>query len=409
MTARPLDVAPSRPVRLPDSGLGRGWEGAVILGATVLLLSGGLVALYSASSVLAMRQDLPDTYYVFRQAAGACFGFVALLAVAWIPYRVWARLAWPIMVVTIVALLVVVLPWTHGIAPEINGARRWLRVGVTIQPSELAKLAVVIWTAALAVKKAPHFRSMSRGMLPFLAVWGITLLLIVLEPDLSTACVIGLLGALVVFCAGARLTHFAFLGLLILPFAKDQLAVGFRAERLAAFFNAGSDPVGAGFQVRQSLVALGSGGLTGVGPGEGRQKFGFLPEAHNDFIFAMIGEEWGLLGVLVLVTLYAMIVLVGFRVAGRAPDLFGELLAIGLTSLIALQALLHMAVGLAIVPATGLSLPLVSYGRSNLIMTCVAVGILMSVARASGSGRHQAARKPAARKPAARGTRVARA
>ena len=146
--------------------------------------------------------------------------------------------------------------------------------------------------------------------------------------------------------------------------------MGFRADRLAAFLNPVSDPMGAGFQVRQSLVALGSGGVYGVGIGEGRQKFGFLPEAHNDFIFAMIGEEWGLMGVLLLVACYGVVVLV----------------AVGLTSLIALQALLHMAVGLALLPATGLSLPLVSFGRSNLLVTCMALGMLMSVARASGRG-----------------------
>jgi cell division protein FtsW len=139
--------------------------------------------------------------------------------------------------------------------------------------------------------------------------------------------------------------------------------------------------------VRQSLVALGSGGLTGVGIGEGRQKFGFLPEGHNDFIFAMVGEEWGLLGVLALVSLYLGIVLVGFRVASRARDAFGELLAIGLTSLVALQAMLHMAVGLALLPATGVALPLVSYGRSNLVMTLVALGILVSIARSTPGGR----------------------
>ncbi|MEX2467963.1 MAG: FtsW/RodA/SpoVE family cell cycle protein [Gemmatimonadota bacterium] len=388
MSARPLDVAPTRHVRLPDSGLGRGWESAVLLTATVLLLSGGLVVLYSASSVLAMRQNLPDTYYVLRQAAGAVVGLVALVICAWLPYRIWARLAWPLLGVILVGLTLVVLPWTHGIAPEINGARRWLRVGVTIQPSEFAKIAVVVWTAAMAVKKAPLFRSMSRGMLPFLVIWSIVVTLVALQPDLSTAFLIALLGGLVVFCAGGRLAHFAFLALFAIPLMQRQFAVGFRADRLAAFFDPTTDPTGAGFQVRQSLVALGSGGVSGVGIGEGRQKFGFLPESHNDFIFAMVGEEWGLLGVLTLVVLYGSVILVGFRVAGRAPDLFGELLAVGLTSLIALQALLHMAVGLALVPATGLSLPLVSYGRSNLLVTCVALGILMSVARACGGGGH---------------------
>lgn len=386
MRARPMDVAPTGPIRLPDSGLGRGWEAAALLCVTVLLLAWGLVVLYSASSVLAMRQDLPDTYYVLRQAVGAAAGLVALAFCAAVPYQVWARLAWPLLGLTIVALILVVLPWTHAIAPEINGARRWLNIGIGLQPSEFAKIAVVVWTAALAVRKAPQFKSLSRGMMPFLVGWGVVLGLIVLQPDLSTAFLVGMLGALVVFCAGGRIAHFGFLALLALPVLRNQLSVGFRADRLAAFLDPVSDPTGAGFQVRQSLVALGSGGVYGVGIGEGRQKFGFLPEAHNDFIFAMIGEEWGLMGVLLLVACYAVVVLVGFRVAGRAPDLFGELLAVGLTSLIALQALLHMAVGLALLPATGLSLPLVSFGRSNLLVTCIALGMLMSVARASGRG-----------------------
>jgi cell division protein FtsW len=292
------------------------------------------------------------------------------------------------MVVSLVGLLTLVLPWTVGIAPEINGARRWLRLGgVTIQPSEVAKIAVIIWTAAMAVKKAPQFQSLTKGLGPFFAVWGLTIWLILLEPDLSTAALIGLTGALIVFAAGARISHFAFLALLIAPFIRSQFAVGFRSDRIASFLNPALDPMGAGFQVHQSLLALGSGGLSGVGIGEGRQKFGFLPEAHNDFIFAMVGEEWGLLGVGLLLLLYAAIVLVCFRIAGRAPALFGQLLAIGFTNLIALQAILHMGVGLALLPPTGLSLPLVSYGRSNLVITLIALGILISVARAGPGGK----------------------
>jgi len=193
---------------------------------------------------------------------------------------------------------------------------------------------------------------------------------------------IGLLGLVVVFAAGARMAHFAFLGLFALPVLWRQLAVSFRADRVAAFLDPSADPAGAGFQVHQSLLALGSGGIAGVGFGQGRQKLGFLPEAHNDFIFAMIGEEWGLVGVTVTVALYMLLVLVGYRVAARAPDLFGQLLATGITSMIALQALLHMSVGLSLVPPTGLALPLVSYGRSNLLVTLAALGILMSISRA---------------------------
>jgi cell division protein FtsW len=385
---RPMDIAPAGPVRLPDSGLGRGWEAAAVMGLTLLLLSFGLVFLYSASSVLALREDLPDTYFVLRQAAAAGVGVALLVACALLPYRIWEVCAWPILVLSVAGLVAVLLPWTAQFAPEINGARRWLRFGpVNYQPSEVAKLAVIVWTAAVAVKKAEHFRSLRRGLGPFLAVWSLVVVLVALEPDLSTAMVIAVLGGLIVFVAGARLSHFIFLAGLATPLLWHQISVGFRAERIAAFLDPAADPTGAGFQVHQSLIALGSGGLSGVGIGEGRQKFGFLPEAHNDFIFAMIGEEWGFLGVLLLVSLYASLVLVGFRIAGRAPDRFGELLAVGCASLIGVQALLHMAVALALAPPTGLTLPLVSYGRSNLIIMLASLGMLISVARATPGGK----------------------
>jgi cell division protein FtsW len=349
---------------------------------TIVLLSLGLVTLYSASAFLAQRQMLPDYYYIVRQATGAAIGLSALGLCAWLPHDLWERLAWPMMVVAAVLLVILVLPGTEAIAPEINGARRWLRVGVTLQPSELAKVAVLVWTAALAVRKQEHFQSLKRGLVPFLVVWGAVMLLVALEPDLSTALLIGLLGCVVVYAAGARLAHFAFLGLLAAPVLWRQLAVSFRADRITAFLDPSADPAGAGFQVHQSLLALGSGGIAGVGFGQGRQKFGFLPEVHNDFIFAMIGEEWGLVGVVVTVTLYMLLVLVGYRVAAQAPDLFGQLLATGITSMIALQAILHMSVGLSLVPPTGLALPLVSYGRSNLLVTLASLGILMSISRA---------------------------
>jgi cell division protein FtsW len=218
-------------------------------------------------------------------------------------------------------------------------------------------------------------------------VWGAVLLTIVAEPDFSSACLVGMLAGIVVFSAGGRIGHFIFLGLLVLPMIVVKLGSGYWFQRMQAFWDPEFDPSGAGYQVRQSLVAIGSGGLTGVGFGEGRQKFGFLPEPHNDFIFAMIGEEWGLLGVLLVVSLFLTLILVGFRIAQRAPDLFSELLAIGFTSLIALQAMLHMGVGLGLVPNTGLALPFISYGRSNLLVTMASVGILISIARAQPHGR----------------------
>ena len=317
---------------------------------------------------------------MLRQAAGAAIGLVIMVACSRIPYEAWRGLAWPLVLLSGGLLLVLVVPGTESIAPEINGARRWIRVGVTLQPSELAKLAIIVWTAAIAVKKQDHFKSLSKGLMPFLVVWGVLCLLIAGQPDLSTACLAGMLGSLIVFAAGGRTGHFAFLGLLVTPILWTQLNVGVRLARLTNLFGE-VDTAGVGYQVNQSLIAIGSGGITGVGFGEGRQKFGFLPEAHNDFIFAMIGEEWGLTGVAVILALYVGMILVGFRIAGRAPDLFGQLLAIGVTNLIAIQAILHMGVGLGMVPPTGLALPLVSYGRSNLIMTLAALGVLMAVAR----------------------------
>jgi cell division protein FtsW len=378
---RRVDIRPAGPISLPDTGIGRGWEPAVLMTVTLLLLSMGLVTVYSASAFLAQRQSLPDYFYVLRQAAGAACGLVIMVVCSRVPYTWWRGLAWPLIVLSSLLLVLLVLPGTEAIAPEINGARRWLRVGVTLQPSELAKIAVIVWTAALAVKKQEQFRSFRRGLLPFLVIWSLVCALIALQPDLSTACLVAMMGSLIVFAAGGRAAHFAFLGLMATPFLWTQLNVTFRAQRLLAFLNPGADPSGAGFQVRQSLIAIGSGGITGVGFGEGRQKFGFLPEAHNDFIFAMIGEEWGLAGVGLLLVLYVILILVGFRIAGRTRDLFGQLLAIGVTNLVAIQAVLHMGVGLGLVPPTGLALPLVSYGRSNLIVTLAALGILIAVAR----------------------------
>ncbi|MFO8175036.1 MAG: FtsW/RodA/SpoVE family cell cycle protein [Gemmatimonadota bacterium] len=382
MAPRPTNVAPAAPATLPVTGLGRGWEPAALMAMTLLLFAFGLVTLYSASTFLAYRAGVPDYYFVLRQASGGALGLGIMVICSRIPHGIWQKLAWPMLGAAWILLMVLVLPGTEEIAPRINGARRWLRMGITIQPSELAKLALIIWTAALAVKKQDQFRSLRRGLGPFLLIWFAVLVPIALEPDLSTAFLVGLLVGIVVFVAGGRVAHFVFLGLVLSPFFWIQMGVGFRLARWMAFLNPEADPTGAGFQVRQSLVAIGSGGLTGVGFGEGRQKFGFLPEPHNDFIFAMIGEEWGLMGILLVVSLFMGLILVGFRIARRASDLFGELLAVGFTSLIALHAVLHMSVGLGLVPTTGLALPFISYGRSNLLVTFAAVGILMSIARA---------------------------
>ena len=388
MARRPSDVAPARS-ELKDVGLGRGWEASVLMALTLTLLSFGLVTLYSASGFMAAERWGTDAHFVMRQAQVAAVGLVAMVIVARIPYRLWQWAAWPILGASILSLLVLILPWTEAIAPTLNGARRWIFIGGrSLQPSEFAKLAIIAWTAMMAVKKRDQFRSLSKGLLPFMVIWGIVFLLIAVQPDLSTAVLVVMLGILTVFTAGARLSHFAFLGLLAAPVLWALLQVGYRQERISAFMVQLRDPLaaaetaqGASYQFYQAMVALGSGGLSGQGFGKGLQKFGFLPEPHNDFIFSMVGEEWGFLGVVALVGLFLALTLVGYRVARRAPDLFGQLLALGCANFLALQAFLHIGVGVGLIPTTGLALPLFSYGRTNLLVTLIIMGILMSVAR----------------------------
>lgn len=395
MSALPSDLIRGGRPTLPETGLAKGWESLVLVLVLLVLFGFGLVNLYSASAFLAEREGRPDHFYVMRQAVGGGIGLLCLLIAAWVPYGWWRWMAWPFLFAVFGALVLTVLPWTTGIAPEINGARRWVQLGVTLQPSEFAKLAILIWSAHLAVRKRPDFGHLLRGLGPFVVVGMVILIPILIQPDLSTAAVIGMLVAAVVFSAGARISHFIVLGFLASPVAWFMLTRGFRAERMKAFGDLDGTTSAAGYQVHQSLIALGSGGATGVGFGEGRQKFGFLPEPHNDFIFSMIGEEWGFMGVLFVMGLYMALVVVGFRIARKATDLFGQLLAVGITSFIALHAVLHMAVGLGVIPATGLPLPLVSYGRSNLLVTLVSMGILISIARGEGArpfGPHRAPR-----------------
>jgi cell division protein FtsW len=369
--------------RTRSTGLTAGWESPLLVLLTVLLLAAGLIAVYSASAVMAVADGLPDYYYVLRQATGAAAGMVLLVLMARMDYRRLRFLAWPLVLVLAIALLVMILPGTETIAPTTNGARRWLYLGpLGLQPSEFAKLALIIWTAALAVKKQELLPSLSRGLVPFLIVWAAIAGLVFLQPSLSAAALMLLLCALVVFAAGARIGHFILLGAVGLPLIWSQIeGVAYRARRMVAFFDPQHDPAGVSYQINQALIAIGSGGLFGRGLGRGQQKFGFLPEPHNDFLFAMVGEEWGFVGVLAILAAFTLFALIGFRIARDADDLFGFLLAIGVTNLIVVQALLHVAVNLALIPTTGVTLPFMSYGRSSLLVCLAAVGILISIAR----------------------------
>jgi cell division protein FtsW len=287
------------------------------------------------------------------------------------------------ILVSLAVLLIPFIPGLRAWSPEINGARRWLRLGpLQVQPSEFAKFAVIAWCAMLAAKKGDTIREFKRGILPFLAVIGPLSALILFQPNLSTATLVALLAGVVMFTAGAKIGHFLVLLVAAIPIGFRELTqVQYRLARVSAFFSAGPDTAQTGWQIQQSLIGVGAGGLLGVGFGEGLQKLGYLPLAYSDFIFSTIGEEWGFAGVLLIVLLYAIYVWMGILVARRAPDTFGMFLGAGITAMIGITAVLHMAVTLALVPTTGLPLPFVSFGRSALLVSLFATGVLINIGR----------------------------
>jgi cell division protein FtsW len=379
VTARGAEWSPAA----PSARLGTGWEPAVLLLVTAMLLGVGIVSVYSASAVMAQSSGLPDYHFAVRQAVGATAGFFLLVAMAFVDYRRLRIFAWPILAAIVASLLLMILPGMQDLAQVRNGAGRWLRIGpVALQPSEFAKLGLIIWTAALAVKKHDRLSSLSRGLLPFLAVWAVVSGLILIQPSMSAALLVVLLSGLVVFAAGARVGHFLLLAVLGIPLLWSQVgAAAYRMRRVIAFMDPSQDPAGISYQINQALIAVGSGGVFGRGFGHGVQKFGYLPEPHNDFIFAMISEEWGFIGAFLLIGLFSAFALVGYRIARQAPDFFGFLLAVGVTNLIAVQAMLHIMVNLALIPTTGVTLPFLSYGRSSLLVCLIGVGILINIAR----------------------------
>lgn len=357
------------------------WETRLLVLVAAILTVFGIASLFAAAT---LERDAFD--FFSKQLVGAIVGVAALVAVARIDYHVWQKWAWPLLFVTVVMLIIPLLPFTHAISPARNGARRWIQFGpANVQPSEIARFTVAVWVAMLAAKKGAAIRGFQKGLLPFLIVLGLVFLLILLEPNLSTSVLIALIGFTVLFTAGARIGHF----LMLLP--AGALAVlalvliePYRMTRVRCFF----ESCGQGdFQLDQALLGFGSGGAFGVGFGHGQLKLHYLPFGYSDFLFSTIGEEWGYLGVAVIVLLFAVFGWFGFRIAKTARDPFGQFLAVGLTCAISLGALLHMAVTLGLMPTTGLAFPFMSYGRSGLIMALVSVGVLVNIGRSrSGIG-----------------------
>jgi cell division protein FtsW len=360
-------------------------EARALVLVTAILVAFGLVVLYSSSAMLALQEGHSSAHYLVRQLVGALAGCVIFAIAAKVDAEKWRTWAWPLMGLSILLLLVLILPFTGAIAPRINGSRRWLVLGFTIQPSELAKLAVVVWTAMLVVKKGDKMRRLTKGLLPFLLVVGVLDLLVILEPDLSMAMMFTVLMGLVLFAGGVRIGHFVVLGVLAIPILwREMERVQYALLRLTSFLDPGAAPAEAHYQLRQSLIAVGSGRLFGVGYGEGRQQGGFLPYPFNDFIASNVGEEWGFLGLLLLVAGFTLYGVLGFRIANMARTKFQQLLALGLTATTVITAYLHIGVVIGLLPTTGLTLPFFSYGRSNLILSFLITGILVNIA-----SRHQ--------------------
>jgi cell division protein FtsW len=362
------------------------WETRLLGVVTIVLLAFGVAATYGAASLMTMKGQNVGVGFAARQLSGAAVGGILLLIASRQDYYRWRQLAWPLLLGTVCLLLIPLLPFTRAISPSINGARRWIELGpVNFQPSELARLAVVIWCAMLASKKGVQVREFRKGVVPFIVVLGIVSLMILLEPNLSMATLVALLGGLVLFTSGARIGHFILLGAVgvILVFHQIRDAQ-YRLARLLTFLNPGDATTEAGFQIHQSLVGIGSGGVFGTGFGMGQQKLGYLPYAYSDFLFSTIGEEWGFAGVCLVVFLFTLFCWLGFRIARTAADPFGQYLAVGLTATFGLTAFMHMAVSLGLMPTTGLTLPFMSYGRSSQVISLLGTGILINIGRLRG-------------------------
>jgi cell division protein FtsW len=362
----------------------------ILLCAVLALVTMGLVMVYSASAVLA-QDKLGDSLYFFkRQVTAAGMGLVAMAVAMKVGWRKLARWAYPLLLAAIVLLVLVAIP---GIGSTAGGARRWIRLpGFSLQPAEVAKFAWVVYLSYSLAKKREKVATFSVGFLPHLALCGILVMLCMLQPDFGSSVLLVFMLFVLLFAAGAKLSYLVGSILLALPLAYVAIASSpYRMKRILAFLDPWAHRHDVGYQVAESLMSIGSGGVSGLGLGDGRQKLFFLPEAHTDFIFAILGEETGLIGVGVLVVLYAIVLWRGVRASLAAGESFGTYLGLGISSIIAFQATVNMCVAMGLLPTKGLTLPFVSYGGSSLVVLMGAAGVLLSLS-ASAQGAPRGAR-----------------
>jgi cell division protein FtsW len=350
-----------------------------LFSATIGLALFGVVMVYSASAVIALQENHSQFHYVIKQGVWTMLGFAAMFAAMRFDYQRLNRrwIVFGFLLVTVLLLCAV-----FAFSP-INGARRWIKLaGFSAQPSEVAKLSLVIFLAYFLDRRAGQEESFWKTFLPCMIVLGVLAALVVKEPDLGTALMLAIICMAVCFSAGVRPRHIVYAAVPgLLYVAKMVIFTPFRLRRMATFIDPWADQQGSGYQVVQSLIAVGSGGTHGLGFAQGRQKLLFLPFAHSDFIYAVVGEELGLVGALIIVFVFAIFLWRGMRAALRAPDRFGMLLGVGIVVGIVAQALLNISVVLALLPTKGIPLPLISYGGSSLVPTLAGIGILLNISQ----------------------------
>lgn len=347
---------------------------------TFSLLAIGLIMVYSASAIWAEYKFHDSFFFAKRQLLFAGVGIIAMFVIMNIDYWTWRDWSKALMIACFVLLVLVLIP---GVGMVRNGSRSWIGVGAfSIQPSEFMKLAMIAFLAKYLSENQKNITSFKRGLLPALMLLFIAFGMIMLQPDLGTGTVMVGTCIAMIFVAGARVSHFIGLGVLGLAgFAALVLSAPYRIKRITSFLNPWEDPLGSGFQIIQSLYAIGPGGLFGLGLGQSRQKFFYLPEPQTDFIFAILAEELGFIGGSLVLLLFSLLLWRGVRIALGAPDLYGSFLAIGIICMVAIQVMINIGVVTGLMPVTGITLPFLSYGGSSLTLMLMAIGVLLNISK----------------------------
>lgn len=347
--------------------------------AMMALVAIGFTMVYSTTYIMAMKRYGSEYFFVKKHLIFSVLGSLSFFIAANIEYHLYRRWVYLIFFASLISLIL--LTFIPVIGNEVGGARRWIRLGpLTVQPSEPAKLALIIYLSYYLAAKKDKIKTFSTGIVPPMIMSGLIILFILKEPDFGTALSLGAITIIIMFIAGVRLRYLFSILLLSMPFIYFLVTkVDYRMKRVLVFLDPWRDSGGAGFQLVQSLIAFGAGGIWGVGLGEGKQKLFYLPEAHTDFILSVVGEELGLIGVSALIILYLIVLISGIRISLKAKDLFGKYLAISITLLIIVQAAVNMAVVLALLPTKGLALPFISYGGTSLVMSMIGIGILLNI------------------------------